>query len=393
SLLCRHCRRERRGVNGVDEHPTPADGADAAGDRPRGARADRPGRAGVVLDAQARRPPRCGPHDDLPPLRGPGSPVRRGGRRDVPRGGDRRPAVGGTLAGVPVRLRHGPARRAAGASERDPAVRRPAGPLAGRRRVGRAWPAQDGGRGPAELDRLAGRLVRQRVRDRPRDGDERGPHGVPPQPTPRTWLGRVQRARVAGRDQTARLPLRAGPARDHRRPAPGHTPSPPMTPAAIEAHALTKRFGAATAVTGLDLSAPAGSVLGLLGPNGSGKTTTVRMLATLLRPTSGTARILGLDVRTQADRVRRVIGLTGQFTAVDPNLTGRENLLFIARLLGSRRAEARRAARDLLDRFSLAEVSDRPVRTYSGGMRRRLDLAASLLGDPAVLFLDEPTTG
>ena len=166
-----------------------------------------------------------------------------------------------------------------------------------------------------------------------------------------------------------------------------------MTPAAIEAHALTKRFGAATAVTGLDLSAPAGSVLGLLGPNGSGKTTTVRMLATLLKPTSGTARILGLDVRTQADRIRRAIGLTGQFTAVDPNLTGRENLLFIARLLGSRRAEARRAARDLLDRFSLAEVSDRPVRTYSGGMRRRLDLAASLLGDPAVLFLDEPTTG
>jgi len=166
-----------------------------------------------------------------------------------------------------------------------------------------------------------------------------------------------------------------------------------MTPAAIEANALTRRFGSTTAVEDLDLSVPAGSVVGLLGPNGSGKTTTVRMLATLIAPTSGTARVLGLDVRTQAERIRHAIGLTGQFTAIDPNLTGRENLLFIARLLGQRRGDARRRALDLLDRFSLTAAADKPARTYSGGMRRRLDLAASLLGEPAVLFLDEPTTG
>ena len=166
-----------------------------------------------------------------------------------------------------------------------------------------------------------------------------------------------------------------------------------MTPTAIEANHLSKRFGTAMAVTDLNLSVPTGTVLGLLGPNGSGKTTTVRMLATLAKPTSGTARILGLDVAAHADRVRRHIGLTGQFTAVDPNLTGRENLLFVARLLGLGRRAARRAALDMLDRFSLGDVSGDPARTSSGGMRRRLDLAASLLAEPSVLFLDEPTTG
>lgn len=166
-----------------------------------------------------------------------------------------------------------------------------------------------------------------------------------------------------------------------------------MTPIAIEATTLTKTFRSTAAVTDLSLSVPAGTVLALLGPNGSGKTTTVRMLATLLKPTSGTARIAGLDVRTQSREIRRSMGLTGQFTAIDPNLTGRENLLFVARLLGMTRAQARRRAEDLLHRFALAEASDRPARTYSGGMSRRLDLASSLLGDPRVLFLDEPTTG
>ena len=166
-----------------------------------------------------------------------------------------------------------------------------------------------------------------------------------------------------------------------------------MTPIAIEATALTKTFRSTAAVTDLSLSVPAGTVLALLGPNGSGKTTTVRMLATRLKPTSGTARIAGLDVRTQSREIRRSMGLTGQFTAIDPNLTGRENLLFVARLLGMTRARARRRAEDLLHRFALAEASDRPARTYSGGMSRRLDLASSLLGDPRVLFLDEPTTG
>lgn len=166
-----------------------------------------------------------------------------------------------------------------------------------------------------------------------------------------------------------------------------------MTPTAIEANALTKRFGSSTAVDHLSLSIPAGSVLGLLGPNGSGKTTTVRMLATLLAPTSGTASIQGLDLLTQADRIHSIIGLTGQFSAIDPNLTGTENLRFIAGLLGLGRRESRRRADELLDRFSLSDASHKPARDYSGGMRRRLDLAASLLGEPAVLYLDEPTTG
>ncbi|ACY97259.1 MULTISPECIES: daunorubicin resistance protein DrrA family ABC transporter ATP-binding protein [Thermomonospora] len=162
---------------------------------------------------------------------------------------------------------------------------------------------------------------------------------------------------------------------------------------AIEAEGLEKRFGETRALAGVDLTARAGSVLGVLGPNGAGKTTTVRVLATLLRPDAGRARVCGHDVVTDPHRVRRLIGLTGQYAAVDEMLTGTENLIMIGRLLGLRRGAARRRAAELLERFALTEAADRAAKTYSGGMRRRLDLAASLVGHPQVLFLDEPTTG
>jgi oleandomycin transport system ATP-binding protein len=166
-----------------------------------------------------------------------------------------------------------------------------------------------------------------------------------------------------------------------------------MTTPAIEIDGLTKRYGPVTALAGLDLTVPAGAVLGLLGPNGAGKTTAVRILSTLLRPDAGTARVGGHDVQREPDAVRALIGLTGQYAAVDEDLTGRENLVLIARLLEMSRVDARRRAAGLLDQFDLAEAGGRLVKTYSGGMRRRLDLAASLLGRPRVLFLDEPTTG
>ena len=166
-----------------------------------------------------------------------------------------------------------------------------------------------------------------------------------------------------------------------------------MSEATVEADGLRKAFGKVRALDGLSLTAPAGSVLGLLGPNGSGKTTTVSILATALRPDAGRATVAGLDVVTQAAQVRRVIGLAGQFAAVDPNLTGRENLGLIGRLSRVGRAKARVRADELLDRFGLAPAAGRLVRGYSGGMRRRLDVAAALLHRPAVLFLDEPTTG
>ena len=162
---------------------------------------------------------------------------------------------------------------------------------------------------------------------------------------------------------------------------------------AVEADGLRKAFGAVTALDGLSLAAPAGSVLGLLGPNGSGKTTTVSILSTSLRPDAGRAVVHGLDVVADAARVRQVIGLAGQFAAVDPNLTGRENLTLIGRLSRVGRKQARVRAGELLDGFGLSEAADRLVRTYSGGMRRRLDVAAALLHRPPVLFLDEPTTG
>jgi oleandomycin transport system ATP-binding protein len=162
---------------------------------------------------------------------------------------------------------------------------------------------------------------------------------------------------------------------------------------AIYTEALAKRYGKTTALAGLDLAVPPGMVQGVLGPNGAGKTTLVRILATLLRPDAGRALVGGFDVARQPDKVRPLIALTGQFTAVDEDLTGRENLLLIARLLELGRKAARRRADELLERLGLAEAGGRLAKTYSGGMRRRLDLAMGLLGEPRVLFLDEPTTG
>jgi len=161
----------------------------------------------------------------------------------------------------------------------------------------------------------------------------------------------------------------------------------------IEAEGLTKRFGSTQALRGIDLRAERGSVLALLGPNGAGKTTAVRMLATLLKPDAGQARICGYDVLAEPVQVRQLIALTGQFASVDDELTGTENMVMIGRLLGLSRTRAKRRAAELLDRFELTEAAGRAAKTYSGGMRRRLDLAASLIGDPQVLFLDEPTTG
>ncbi|HEY6745624.1 MAG TPA: ATP-binding cassette domain-containing protein [Mycobacteriales bacterium] len=162
---------------------------------------------------------------------------------------------------------------------------------------------------------------------------------------------------------------------------------------AIEAEGLVKRFGATTALAGVGLAVRRGTVLGVLGPNGAGKTTAVRVLATLLRADAGSARVGGLDVIKDASAVRRLVGLTGQYAAVDDDLTGTENLVLIGRLLDLRTAEAKRRAAQLLAEFDLTGAADRPARTYSGGMRRRLDLAASLVGRPSVIFLDEPTTG
>jgi len=164
-------------------------------------------------------------------------------------------------------------------------------------------------------------------------------------------------------------------------------------PAAVETSRLHKRYGSVEALRGVDLLVETGSVFGLLGPNGAGKTTAVRILTTLLKPDEGSARVVGYDVVREAASVRREIGLAGQYAAVDENLTGFENLDMVGRLYGKRRAEARRRADELLDRFSLSEAGGRIAKTYSGGMRRRLDLAAALVADPPVLFLDEPTTG
>ncbi|MBU6328457.1 MAG: ATP-binding cassette domain-containing protein [Acidobacteria bacterium] len=163
---------------------------------------------------------------------------------------------------------------------------------------------------------------------------------------------------------------------------------------AIEAVGLVKTFGAdVRALDGVDLQVDAGTVLGLLGPNGAGKTTTVRVLTTTLVPDQGRATVNGFDVVTQADRVRASIGLAGQYAAVDENLTGRENLRMIAQLFQMSRRDASRVADELLEHFELTGAADRPSKTYSGGMRRRLDIAAALVHRPPVLFLDEPTTG
>lgn len=162
---------------------------------------------------------------------------------------------------------------------------------------------------------------------------------------------------------------------------------------AIEAHGLTKRFGKTQALAGIDLEVAEGRVLGVLGPNGAGKTTAVRILATLLRPDSGTASVAGHDVLRDPASVRRSIGLTGQYASVDEDLTGVENLVMIGRLLGLSRSQARVRSAELLAEFELTDAGRRLAKTYSGGMRRRLDLAASLVGRPSVVFLDEPTTG
>jgi oleandomycin transport system ATP-binding protein len=161
----------------------------------------------------------------------------------------------------------------------------------------------------------------------------------------------------------------------------------------IEAESLTKSFGTTKALAGVSITAERGQVLALLGPNGAGKTTVVRILSTLLRPDSGRASICGYDVLSQPVQVRQLIALTGQYASVDEELTGTENLKMIGRLLGRSRAAARVRSREMLAQFDLTDAASRAVKTYSGGMRRRLDLAASLLGDPEVLFLDEPTTG
>lgn len=162
---------------------------------------------------------------------------------------------------------------------------------------------------------------------------------------------------------------------------------------AVEARGLVKTFGDNRAVDGVDLNVRAGSIYGVLGPNGAGKTTTIRMLATLLRPDAGSARIFGHDVAKESQIVRQLIGVTGQYASVDESLSATENLIIFSRLLGLGRAEARRKAADLLEEFGLTEAAKRPLKNFSGGMRRRLDLAASLIAQPPLIFLDEPTTG
>jgi ABC-2 type transport system ATP-binding protein len=164
-------------------------------------------------------------------------------------------------------------------------------------------------------------------------------------------------------------------------------------PLAIEAAGLVKSFGKTLAVDGVDLAVPAGAIYAVLGPNGAGKTTTIRMLATLIRPDAGSARVRGHDIVDDSDAVRSLVSLTGQLASVDEELTGRENLILLGRLLGSGRAAARARADELLDAFGIADAAGRLVKHYSGGMRRRLDIAASLVVTPQVMFLDEPTTG
>ncbi|WP_068277799.1 ATP-binding cassette domain-containing protein [Aldersonia kunmingensis] len=168
--------------------------------------------------------------------------------------------------------------------------------------------------------------------------------------------------------------------------------NPAMHPA-VEADSLVKTFGEQRAVDGVSLTVPTGSVYGVLGPNGAGKTTTIRMLATLLRPDAGSARIFGYDVVREPTAVRSLVGVTGQYASVDEDMTATENLVIFSRLLGLSRTDAKRKSNELLEEFDLVEAANKPLKNFSGGMRRRLDLAASLIAAPPLLFLDEPTTG
>jgi ABC-2 type transport system ATP-binding protein len=177
-----------------------------------------------------------------------------------------------------------------------------------------------------------------------------------------------------------------------------HQPTRPAgggsgAPAAVTVSGLVKSYGSVRALDGVDLEVPHGTVLGLLGPNGAGKTTIIRILTTLLKADAGSAQVDGLDVVTDAAKLRQRIGLAGQYAAVDENLTGLENLTMVGRLYGEKRTAARQRGEELLERFELLDAANRPTKTYSGGMRRRLDLAAALVARPPVLFLDEPTTG
>jgi len=172
-----------------------------------------------------------------------------------------------------------------------------------------------------------------------------------------------------------------------------HSARPENGEWAVEAHGLVKVFGDNRAVDGVDLNVKAGTIYGVLGPNGAGKTTTIRMLATLLRPDAGSARIFGHDVMKEPQIVRQLIGVTGQYASVDETLSAIENLVIFGRLLGLGRKEAKQKADELLEEFGLTEAAKRPLKNFSGGMRRRLDLAASLISEPPLIFLDEPTTG
>src|SRR4051794_20966375 len=209
--------------------------------------------------------------------------------------------------------------------------------------------------------------------------------------------GRAANARSPPRPEESRSPPRAIEVDSPSKAAHGapRTGSPMTAHAepAIEATGLTKSFGATSAVAGVDLVVPAGAIYGVLGPNGAGKTTTIRILATLVEPDAGSARVLGHDVVAEADAVRGLVSLTGQLASVDEDLTGRENLVLLGRLLGLKRTAAKERASELLAAFDLEEAAGRLVKHFSGGMRRRLDIAASIVVTPELLFLDEPTTG